>query len=134
MKEYEKYLEDYYESFEFEDEDEEFFDGELPFWRIALRSRNIICFLSKHPLQGEQKGIWLIILASMWTLLIWLKATMRMILISIMRLVLAKWPEMNFTIFHGVMTWMNGEIDIAPETMYADSYPYTSRNVSVAVG
>lgn len=31
MKEYEKYLEDYYESFEFEDEDEEFFDGELPF-------------------------------------------------------------------------------------------------------
>ena len=31
IKEYEKYLEDYYESFEFEDEDEEFFDGELPF-------------------------------------------------------------------------------------------------------
>ena len=31
MKEYEKYLKDYYESFEFEDEDEEFFDGELPF-------------------------------------------------------------------------------------------------------
>ena len=32
MKEYEKHLEDYYESFEFEDEeDEEFFDGELPF-------------------------------------------------------------------------------------------------------
>ena len=40
----------------------------------------------------------------------------------------------DFTIFHGVMTWMNGEIDIAPETMYADSYPYTSKNVSVAVG
>ena len=40
----------------------------------------------------------------------------------------------DFTIFHGVMTWMNGEIDIAPETMYADSYPYTSRNVSAAVG
>ena len=36
--------------------------------------------------------------------------------------------------FHGVMTWMNGEIDIAPETMYADSYPYTYGNVSVAVG
>ena len=32
------------------------------------------------------------------------------------------------------MTWMNGEIDIAPETMYADSYPYTYGNVSVAVG
>ena len=29
----------------------------------------------------------------------------------------------DFTIFHGVMTWMNGEVDIAPETMYADSYP-----------
>ena len=40
----------------------------------------------------------------------------------------------DFTIFHGVMTWMNGEIDIAPETMYADSYPYTSRDVSAAVG
>ena len=37
-------------------------------------------------------------------------------------------------IFHGVMTWMNGEIDIAPETMYADSYPYTAKNVSFAVG
>lgn len=40
----------------------------------------------------------------------------------------------DFTIFHGVMTWLNGEIDIAPETMYAESYPYTSRNVSVVVG
>lgn len=40
----------------------------------------------------------------------------------------------DFTIFHGVMTWMNGEIDIAPETMYADSYPYTAKNVSFAVG
>lgn len=40
----------------------------------------------------------------------------------------------EFTIFHGVMTWLNGEIDIAPETMYADSYPYTAQNVSVAVG
>jgi len=25
----------------------------------------------------------------------------------------------DFNIFHGVMTWMNGDIDIAPETMYA---------------
>ena len=40
----------------------------------------------------------------------------------------------DFTIFHGVMTWLNGEIDIAPETMYVQSYPYTSRNVSVAAG
>ena len=39
-----------------------------------------------------------------------------------------------FNIFHGVMTWMNGDIDIAPETMYADSYPYTAQSVSVAVG
>ena len=40
----------------------------------------------------------------------------------------------DFKIFHGVMTWMNGEIDIAPETMYADSYPYTAKDVSAAVG
>ena len=39
----------------------------------------------------------------------------------------------DFSIFHGVMTWMNGEIDIAPETMYADSYPYTSRNVRLHI-
>ncbi len=32
----------------------------------------------------------------------------------------------DFAIFHGVMTWMNGEIDIAPETMYAESYAYDS--------
>ncbi|MBQ6373965.1 MAG: DUF2442 domain-containing protein [Clostridia bacterium] len=25
---------------------------------------------------------------------------------------------------HGVVTWMDGEIDIAPETMYANSLPY----------
>ena len=25
---------------------------------------------------------------------------------------------------HGVVTWMNGDIDIAPETMYATSFPY----------
>lgn len=40
----------------------------------------------------------------------------------------------EFKIFQGVMTWMNGEIDIAQETMYADSYPYTAKNVSFAVG
>lgn len=40
----------------------------------------------------------------------------------------------DFTIFHGVMTWRNGDIDIAPETMYADSYPYTAKDASVAVG
>lgn len=30
----------------------------------------------------------------------------------------------NITIFHGVITWNDGEIDIAPETVYADSYAY----------
>ncbi len=25
---------------------------------------------------------------------------------------------------HGVVTWMDGDIDIAPETMYANSFPY----------
>lgn len=30
----------------------------------------------------------------------------------------------NFSIFHGVLTWKNGEIDIAPETVYYDSLAY----------
>lgn len=34
----------------------------------------------------------------------------------------------DFTIFHGVITWMNGDIDIAPETVYEDSFPYTSED------
>ncbi len=38
----------------------------------------------------------------------------------------------DFNIFHGVMTWMNGSIDIAPETMYEDSYPYTTEDVMIA--
>ena len=38
----------------------------------------------------------------------------------------------DFNIFHGVMTWMNGSIDIAPETMYEDSYPYTAEDVMIA--
>ncbi|MBQ7434060.1 MAG: DUF2442 domain-containing protein [Lachnospiraceae bacterium] len=29
-------------------------------------------------------------------------------------------------LFHGVITWHNGEIDIAPETVYRDSYAYNS--------
>lgn len=33
-------------------------------------------------------------------------------------------------ISHGVITWMNGEIDIAPETVYRDSYPYEGKAVS----
>ena len=31
----------------------------------------------------------------------------------------------SFTLFHGVMTWLDGSIDIAPETMYRDSYAYS---------
>ena len=30
------------------------------------------------------------------------------------------------SIFHGVITWNNGEIDIAPETVYKHSYAYDS--------
>ena len=39
-------------------------------------------------------------------------------------------PLKNAAIFntvcidHGVVTWMDGDIDIAPETMYATSFPY----------
>ena len=32
----------------------------------------------------------------------------------------------NPTLFHGVITWNNGEIDISPETVYRDSYAYES--------
>ena len=27
-------------------------------------------------------------------------------------------------LFNGIITWMNGEIDIAPEAVYENSYPY----------
>lgn len=37
----------------------------------------------------------------------------------------------DITIFHGVITWNNGEIDIAPETVYAESYPYDSTSFAV---
>lgn len=33
------------------------------------------------------------------------------------------------TIFHGVLTWDNGNIAIAPETMYQKSYPYTVKDL-----
>ena len=32
----------------------------------------------------------------------------------------------NPVIFHGVITWDNGKIDIAPETVYQNSYAYDS--------
>ena len=33
------------------------------------------------------------------------------------------------TLFHGVITWNNGEIDIAPETVYRESYAYDGQAV-----
>lgn len=33
-----------------------------------------------------------------------------------------------FEIRHGVLTWDNGEIDIAPEFVYDESYPYETKN------
>ena len=30
---------------------------------------------------------------------------------------------------YGVVTWKNGEIDIAPETMYQNSYAYEALNI-----
>ena len=32
----------------------------------------------------------------------------------------------NFELFHGIITWNNGEIDIASETVYYESYAYDS--------
>ena len=32
----------------------------------------------------------------------------------------------NPSLFHGVITWKNGEIDIAPETVYRESLAYES--------
>lgn len=32
----------------------------------------------------------------------------------------------NPVLFHEVITWNNGQIDIAPETVYRDSYAYES--------
>lgn len=30
----------------------------------------------------------------------------------------------NFELFHGVLTWDDGKIDIAPETVYEESFSY----------
>jgi len=30
----------------------------------------------------------------------------------------------NLSVSHGVVTWLNGEIDIAPETLYQNSFEY----------
>lgn len=40
---------------------------------------------------------------------------------------LAKEEIVNHPVlFHGVITWNNGEIDIAPETVYRESFAYES--------
>ena len=36
----------------------------------------------------------------------------------------------EYELFHGVVTWMNGEIDIAPEAMYEYSHSYTAPNIA----
>lgn len=36
----------------------------------------------------------------------------------------------NPTLFHGVITWNDGTIDIAPETVYSLSYAYTSKDIA----
>ena len=35
----------------------------------------------------------------------------------------------NPVLFHGILTWNNGEIDIAPEKVYQESYAYDSKAV-----
>ncbi|MBR1393200.1 MAG: DUF2442 domain-containing protein [Ruminococcus sp.] len=35
----------------------------------------------------------------------------------------------NPALFHGIITWNNGEIDIAPETVYKESYAYTGKAI-----
>ena len=35
----------------------------------------------------------------------------------------------NPVLFHGVITWNNGEIDIAPETVYRDSFAYNYETI-----
>ena len=32
-------------------------------------------------------------------------------------------------LFHGILTWNNGEIDIAPEKVYQESYAYDSKTM-----
>ena len=34
----------------------------------------------------------------------------------------------NPSIFHGVVTWDNGNVDVAPETLYHDSIAYESED------
>ena len=42
-------------------------------------------------------------------------------------------PEVfnNYTIVDGIVTWLNEEIDCAPEYMYENSYPYTATEMAI---
>lgn len=37
----------------------------------------------------------------------------------------------NPVLFHGIITWADGSIDIAPETVYNESYPYYEKELDV---
>lgn len=38
----------------------------------------------------------------------------------------------NINIFHGFIQWCNGDVDVAPETIYEDSVPYNCDEVVFA--
>lgn len=40
----------------------------------------------------------------------------------------------NPVLFHGIITWKNGEIDVAPEMVYRVSYPYSPAGSGWAAG
>ena len=37
----------------------------------------------------------------------------------------------NPSLFHGVITWNNGEIDISPEAVYRESFAYHDKDITV---
>lgn len=37
----------------------------------------------------------------------------------------------DLRLFHGAITWMEGAIDIAPEAVYRDSYPYETPSAAI---
>ncbi len=37
----------------------------------------------------------------------------------------------NPALFHGVITWKDGEIDVAPETVYKESFAYQDKDVDL---
>ena len=40
---------------------------------------------------------------------------------------------MHPTLFHGVISWNNGEIDISPEMVYKESYEYNECNGQLVI-